>query len=262
MRDQIDIAADKFRDALQGNPTPQIRRFLDEYIGGDVHEDFREIIREPLLAALVYTDWWHRRTQAGGSTTDPDFVPNGLAVRPAPETAGLPIFGAHPVLRHRLREQLAADPDGKQRLVLAIEELAEQRAASSDAAVTDRHVRAELDPLIGLLNELGDDMRPESHVHVANFLTTSLADLARLRDGKTILVRAIAIVEQHFDQSHPTLATSYSNLATILKDLGGRKNLDRAIALLRSAYEIFTRHADPRAQIVAKMLRDLLGEEP
>jgi tetratricopeptide (TPR) repeat protein len=89
-----------------------------------------------------------------------------------------------------------------------------------------------------------------------------------LDEAKRLLERAIAIDEQHFRADHPALAVSYSNLATVLQDVGGAEHLGKAKRLLERAIAIQEQHfpADhPSLAIcysnLASVLRDLGGAE-
>ncbi len=59
--------------------------------------------------------------------------------------------------------------------------------------------------------------------------------LGNLAEARSLLRRAIAINEKAYDADHPTLATSYSNLAVVEQTLG---NLAEARSLLRRAIAI------------------------
>ncbi len=58
----------------------------------------------------------------------------------------------------------------------------------------------------------------------------------RYAEARTLLKRAIAIKEKAYEADHPTLAVSYSNLATVERDLGPR---EEARKLMRQAFEIW-----------------------
>ena len=67
--------------------------------------------------------------------------------------------------------------------------------------------------------------------------------------------RAIEIEEKYFDPDHPTLATSYSNLATILRALG---DLPEARRLMELAIEIDEKHFDPEHPSLATRYTNLV----
>ena len=69
-----------------------------------------------------------------------------------------------------------------------------------------------------------------------------LGGAERLVRAEELLGRAIEIAEQHYEADHPTLAMSYSNLATVLTQLGGAERLTRAEELLGRAIEIAEQH--------------------
>jgi hypothetical protein len=60
-----------------------------------------------------------------------------------------------------------------------------------------------------------------------------LQDLGELAEACGLLRQALASAEQSFEPGHPRIATSQSNLASVLKDLGG---LEEARMLLEQAY--------------------------
>ena len=74
--------------------------------------------------------------------------------------------------------------------------------------------------------------------------------------------QAIAIERKHFEPDHPTLATSYNNLAHIELAEGNER---KACELWRRAYRIFTKHFDddhPSVRNVAASLRRHCGGVP
>ena len=74
--------------------------------------------------------------------------------------------------------------------------------------------------------------------------------------------RAIEIDEKHFDPDHPSLATRYSNLAMILKDLDelpqARQQMERAIEIAEKNFE----PDHPKLIIMRKNLAGILRAEP
>ena len=83
---------------------------------------------------------------------------------------------------------------------------------------------------------------------LANQLTRPLGLLGSFSEAKRLMERAIEINEQAFDPNHPTLAVSYSNLATVETDLG---NLTEAKRLMQRAIEIDEQAFDPNHPTLA-----------
>ena len=163
----------------------------------------------------------------------------------------------HRVLRRRLVELLAGEPDHRGTLLENLCALAEYRGEASHDAITRPQLRDELTPLLRLSDALLRLGRIDEAARLANWIHAPLFDLARTAEGRDSLERfidaplapiekattlsnlatisraqgdlpgareqmqrAIAINEEHFPEDHPSLAIRYSNLALILKDQG------------------------------------------
>jgi tetratricopeptide (TPR) repeat protein len=122
----------------------------------------------------------------------------------------------------------------------AATEYAMERAKFLCDGWVHREARWEIEPVyFHALQRLGagDISGPE----LANEIQHPMWLLGRLSAARELLRRAIAIGEKAHDADHPTLAVSYSNLATVEQDLGNlgaaRELLRRAIAIDEKAYD-------------------------
>ncbi|WP_310600360.1 tetratricopeptide repeat protein, partial [Desulfobulbus sp.] len=141
------------------------------------------------------------------------------------------------VRMHRLLGELVRntlDNEVQQEYRDTVQTLVVARAESLWEDWVDRANRWEIPPLAALAGywldtglAIGADL--------ANALISPLSGLAHFAEARALMLKAIAIEEKVFPHDHPTLATSYSNLATVEQALG---NLNEARALMRKAIAI------------------------
>ncbi|MBV9773518.1 MAG: tetratricopeptide repeat protein [Gemmatimonadetes bacterium] len=142
------------------------------------------------------------------------------------------VLGLHRVLRRRVRERLEEE-ERSGGLIDRVVEMAERRGMRSHVAVTETTLRTELTPLLLLSEELEELGRVEVAVSLANWISKPLQELGRYREGRTLLEHLATL---HGDSlPRPAVATLYSNLALILKDLGelaeARRRMERVIEI-------------------------------
>jgi tetratricopeptide (TPR) repeat protein len=144
------------------------------------------------------------------------------------------------------------------------------------AAMQGQMDRASLTPDAGTLGELnllaphaesllaGGRVSGDDYSRLAGRLGTHYQAVGRYPDAKRTLLAVLAAAEKSFEPGHPSIASSQSNLALVLKDLG---QLDEARDLLRQALAAAEKSFEPGHPSIARsqsnlalVLRDL-GEE-
>ncbi len=121
-----------------------------------------------------------------------------------------------------------------------VTEQALERAKLLRDGWVQRGVRWEIEPVHLYALELLAAV-DTSGANLANWIVSPMQALGNLAEARSLLRRAIAIEEKAYDADHPTLATSYSNLAVVEQALGNlaeaRSLLRRAIAIEEKAYD-------------------------
>ena len=142
----------------------------------------------------------------------------------------------HRLVLEVVRARLGAEVEGADAAAYGVMR-ARAKHLNNDGWI-EREARWELAPLAEVVTWLGldDDVRAGD---LANWVQSPLWKLGQLIEARRLLERTIEIQEKAFDADHPTLATSYSNLATVVKDQGdlaaARRLLERAIEIEEKA---------------------------
>ncbi|PAP80581.1 hypothetical protein B1759_04155 [Rubrivirga sp. SAORIC476] len=145
----------------------------------------------------------------------------------------------HRLVREVVRARLGAEAEGADAAAYGV--MLDRAKHLYNDGWREREARWELAPLAEAVTwlALDEDVRAGP---LANWIVEPLITLGQLIEARRLLERAIEIEEKAFDADHPTLATSYSNLATVVKDQG---DLATARRLLGRAIEIDERAFDP-----------------
>jgi tetratricopeptide (TPR) repeat protein len=153
--------------------------------------------------------------------------------------------GEHPkVMRmHRVVQEVVRRRMGTGRAEALREQalaLAQHRAEGLEEVWVDRKARWEEEPLLRVTAIALDNDHPRA-LHLANTVRTPLLRLRETREARRLMRKAIAIGEKAFSADHPTLATTYSNLAEIEQDLG---RFEQACDLAQKAIAVFEETLD------------------
>ena len=207
------------------------------------------------LAAVLPPDavvWPWLRTLA--AQTHPGLIPEHVEGDPDPwltlkdrlhglrlltPTDDARISRMHRLVREVVRARLGAEVDEADAAAYEVM-LARAKHLANDGWI-DHRARWELIPLTEAVTWLGirEDMRIGN---LSSQVLEPLWKLGQFTDVRRLLERAIGIQKKALDPDHPTLATSYSNLALVVQDQG---DLAEARRLLQRAIEIEEKAFDP-----------------